>query len=77
VAPSAAAAAVRASASANSGLWESGQPSEVPFGNRDTVSTPAEMNADPSPALIAWNAIRVVCSEDEQYRLTVTPGRKS
>ena len=68
---------MRSSASANSGLWLSGQPSDVPFGNRDTVSTPAEMNALPSPALIAWNAIRVVCSDDEQYRFTVVPGRKS
>ena len=33
----------------------------MPFGNRETVSTPAEMNACPSPALMAWNAIRVVC----------------
>ena len=43
----------------------------------ETVSTPAEMNASPSPALIAWKAILVVCSDDEQYRLTVVPGRKS
>ncbi|BBX20588.1 hypothetical protein MDUV_54480 [Mycolicibacterium duvalii] len=42
--------------------------------DRETVSTPAEMNASPSPALIAWKAIRVVCSDDEQYRLTVVPG---
>jgi len=55
----------------------SGQASAVPLPNRDTVSTPAEMNTSPSPALIAWNAIRVVCSDDEQYRLTVVPGRKS
>ncbi|SKY88555.1 Uncharacterised protein [Mycobacteroides abscessus subsp. abscessus] len=40
-----AAVAVRASASAYSGLWLSGHPSEVPFGKRETVSTPAEMNA--------------------------------
>jgi hypothetical protein len=46
----AAAFAERSSASENSGLWLSGHPSEVPFGNRDTVSTPAEMNASPSPA---------------------------
>ena len=44
----------------------SGQWSEVPLANRETVSTPAEMNASPSPALIAWNAIRVVCTEEEQ-----------
>ena len=50
---------------------------QCPSANRDTVSTPAEMNASPSPALIAWNAIRVVCSDDEQYRFTVVPGRKS
>ncbi|CFS55591.1 Uncharacterised protein [Mycobacterium tuberculosis] len=55
----------------------SGQESEFPLANRETVSTPAEMNASPSPALIAWKAIRVVCSDDEQYRLTVVPGRKS
>ena len=34
--------------------------------NRDTVSTPEEMKTSPSPALIAWNAIRVVCTEEEQ-----------
>ena len=28
----------------------------------------------PSPALIAWNAIRIVCSDDAQTRLTVTAG---
>ena len=32
----------------------------------ETVSTPAEMNVSPSPALIAWKAIRVVCTEEEQ-----------
>jgi hypothetical protein len=26
---------------------------------------------------MAWKAIRVVCSDDEQYRLTVVPGRWS
>ena len=44
----------------------SGRWSEVPFANRDTVSTPALTYTSPSPALIAWNAIRVVCTEDEQ-----------
>ena len=34
--------------------------------NRDTISTPAEMNTSPSPALIAWTAIRVVCTEEAQ-----------
>ena len=75
-APSAA-ASQRSRASLNSGFLVSGQESGVPFGNRETVSTPAEMNACPSPALMAWNAIRVVCNDDEQYRFTVVPGRKS
>src|SRR5438309_2365442 len=35
------------------------------------------MKQSPSPALIAWNAIRVVCSDDEQYRVMVVPGRLS
>ena len=68
---------MRACASANIAFLLFGPPSAAPSPNRDTVSTPAEMNASPSPALIAWNAIRVVCSDDEQYRLTVVPGRKS
>ena len=33
---------------------------------RETVSTPEEMKVLPSPALIAWKAIRVVCTEEEQ-----------
>ena len=45
--------------------------------NRLTVSTPAEISTSASPALIAWNAIRVVCSDDEQYRVTVVPGSLS
>lgn len=53
-------------ASAYSGFLVSGQPSALPFANRETVSTPAEMKAWPSPALIAWKAIRVVCRDDEQ-----------
>ncbi len=55
----------------------SGQWSEVPLANRETVSTPAEMNTSPSPALIAWNAIREVCTDDEQYRVIVAPGSRS
>ena len=55
----------------------SGQLSLLPFANRLTHSTPAEMNASPSPALMAWYAIRVVCSEDEQYLVTVVPGNPS
>ncbi len=57
---------VRASASAKSGLWVSGQWSEVPLPKRDTVSTPAETNTSPSPALMAWKAIRVVCTDEAQ-----------
>src|SRR5215510_7957793 len=58
--------------------WASGgSPSELPRAKRDTHSTPAEMNTSPSPALIAWNAIRVVCNDDEQYRVSVAPGRWS
>ena len=64
--PPADSAAERASAPANSGLWVSGRESELPFVNRDTASTPAEMNTSPSPALIACRAMRVVCSDDEQ-----------
>lgn len=59
-------AAVRASASAKSGLWVSGRPSELPLMLRETVSTPAEMKTSPSPALMACSAIRVVWSEEEQ-----------
>ena len=55
----------------------SGQLSLLPLAKRLTHSTPAEMNTSPSPALIAWKAIRVVCSEDEQYLVTVVPGRLS
>ena len=56
----------RSSAPAKTGLRVSGQASELPFAYRLTVSTPAATNACPSPALIAWNAIRIVCSEDAQ-----------
>ena len=57
---------MRPSASANLGLRVSGEWSEVPLAKRDTVSTPALMNTSPSPALMAWKAIRVVCTEEEQ-----------
>ena len=43
-------------------------------GKRDTASVPAAMYWSPSPALIAWKAIRIVCSEDAQKRLTVVAG---
>ena len=68
---------VRFSAPANSALCVSGQESLLPLANRLTVSTPAEISTSASPALIAWNAIRVVCSDDEQYRVTVVPGSLS
>src|SRR5215471_3768244 len=70
-------ASVRASAPVNTGFLVSGQLSLLPLANRLTHSTPAEMNTSPSPALMAWKAIRVVCSDDEQYRVTVVPGRWS
>src|SRR5688500_3212144 len=35
------------------------------------------MNAWPSPALMAWKAMRAVCTDDAQNRLTVVPGRVS
>ena len=48
------------------GSWCPGRLSELPLANRETVSTPAEMNTSPSPALMAWKAIRVVCTDEEQ-----------
>ena len=68
---------VRSTASANTGFCVSGHESLDPLMYRDTISTPAEMKQSPSPALIAWKAIRVVCSDDEQYRVMVVPGRWS
>ena len=32
----------------------------------ETISTPAETKTSPSPALIAWKAIRVVCTDEAQ-----------
>ena len=66
---------MRSRASEKAWLCVSGQESLLPLASRLTHSTPAEMYTSPSPALIAWKAIRVVCSDDEQYRLTVVPGR--
>src|SRR5215213_2051558 len=40
-------------------------------------STPAATYASPSPARIAWNAMRIVWSDDAQKRLTVVPGTVS
>src|SRR6266511_2799925 len=85
-APPAARLAERSRASANLGFVQSpptracasvGSPSELPRAYRETHSTPAEMNTSPSPALMAWKAIRVVCSDEEQCRVTVAPGRWS
>ena len=55
---------VRASASAKRGLW--GPVSAAPLRYRLTVSTPAAMKMSPSPAWMAWAAMRMVCSEEEQ-----------
>ena len=68
---------MRACASSNTGLSVSGSESLLPLACRLTISTPAETNTSPSPALIACMAIRVVCSDDAQYRVTVVPGRWS
>src|SRR5689334_13960289 len=76
-APPAAARSVRSFASPKTGFFVSGHESLLPLASRLTHSTPAEMYTSPSPALIAWKAIRVVCSDEEQYRLTVVPGRWS
>src|SRR3954447_8553107 len=76
-APLSAVLATRACASAKAGFCVSGSESELTFTKRDTISTPAEMKTSPSPALMACMAIRVVCSDDEQYRVTVVPGRWS
>ena len=43
----------------------------------DTHSTPPTTNASPSPARIAWNAIRIVWVELAQKRFTVAAGRWS
>ncbi len=75
--PAPARSTVRASASAKTGFLVSGAPSLLPLASRLTHSTPAERNTSPSPDLIAWNAILVDCSEDEQYRVIVVPGSES
>ncbi len=69
--------ALRSSAPANRALWVSGMPSDMPCAKRLTASTPAAMNTSPSPALMACAAIRIVWSDDEQYRLTVVPGTEA
>ena len=49
----------------------------APSPARETASTPAAMYCSPSPARIAWKAIRSVCSDDAQKRLTVHAGTDS
>ena len=46
----------------------------APSPARETASTPAAMYWSPSPALIAWEAMRIVFSDEAQKRLTVQPG---
>ncbi|MBI2705292.1 MAG: hypothetical protein HYX32_08400 [Actinobacteria bacterium] len=55
---------MRSSAWANTGLC--GPTSDAPKPKRLTVSTPAETKQSPSPALMAWAAMRMVCNDDEQ-----------
>ena len=43
-------------------------------GKRETASTPAAMYWSPSPAVIAWKAMRRVCSDEAQNRFTVVAG---
>ena len=62
-APPSARSAERASASANTGFFG---PSAIPKKKRLAVSTPPARNTSPSPALMAWAAMRIVMSDDEQ-----------
>ena len=41
---------------------------------RETDSTPAATYWSPSPAVMAWKAMRSVCSDEAQKRLTVHAG---
>ena len=67
---------VRAIGSPNSGFRASSSAPPAPAQLRywETHSTPPERNTSPSPALIAWYAIRVVWTLDAQNRLIVAPG---
>ena len=58
--------ALRASASSNSGLRVFSMLSAMPAPYRLMVSTPPATKQSPSPAAMAWAAIRMVCSDDEQ-----------
>ncbi len=50
-------------ASSNTGFLG---PSAMPNGKRLAVSTPPARNTSPSPDLMAWAAMRMVMSEEEQ-----------
>ena len=64
--PPSARAALRSSAPWNAALCVLGMPSAAPCPNLLTASTPAATNTSPSPALMAWAAMRMVCKDDEQ-----------
>ena len=51
--------------------------SELPLTNRDTVSTPAEMNDVTLAGLDGVHRHPEVCSDDAQYRVIVVPGTRS
>ena len=53
-------------------LNSSAMPAPSPV--RETDSTPAAMYWSPSPAVTAWKAMRSVCSDEAQKRLTVHAG---
>ena len=48
------------------GLRVSGWSVNTPNGERVLDSTPTQTNAEPSPAFMAWKAIRTACSDDAQ-----------
>ena len=71
--------ALRAAASANRGFWASASlpPAPAKLVYCETHSTPPTRKVSPSPALIAWKAIRIVWVELAQNRFTVAAGRWS
>jgi hypothetical protein len=79
VALDAAISAERAAESANRGFWVSASLPPAPANEVycETHSTPPTKNVSPSPALIAWKAIRIVWVELAQKRLIVAAGRWS
>ena len=64
----------RCSASSKRGLWVPGISSAKPMAYLLTDSTPPATNMSPSPAAMAWEAMRMAWSDEAQYRLTVVPG---